>query len=1259
MADDRGQKSENGIWNAEVGMRKVEKKRGSQPNALCSAPFLPKPETRNSQPETRKLQPFDLLNAPLEGINLIEASAGTGKTYTIEGLFVRLVLEKQLQIDQILVLTFTNAATEELKERIRNKLVEVKNAFAAGSSNNPFIDVLVKGYPRTKATGLLIHESLIDFDKASIFTIHGFCQRILHENAFETGNSFDAELLVSQATLLMEVVDDFWRKTFYAAPLELVGYTLDRLKGPEYFCRLWERVKTPDVVIVPDPAEPPLETVQPYREALQQLKSAWPTSREAVISRLKDPALNAKIYGNLKSVAGQSELTVRDLKVMALVEAMDHLAHPRSIGFPLFEHFEKFTADKLCRSTKKNQTPPDHPFFDLCDLVFEQGHRLKDESERYLLSLKSRLFAFAAAELGKRKKEKNIQYFDDLLLAVKTALLSETGHLLADGIRQKYKAALVDEFQDTDSIQYDILSQLFSHDSSLMFMIGDPKQAIYSFRGADIFSYMRAARQAGARFTLTENWRSRPCLITAVNTIFSAVSQPFVFDEIPFEESRPAEQSSKSTKDQAGSFILWYLDAADFEPDDKPIAKAKAEALIANAVGDEITRLLSAPDAVVPGDIAVLVRTNAQAQRMKEILVAKNIPAVLYTTANIFDSPEALEVEKILTAIADHNSISRLKAALATDMMGVPAEDLDFDHLDSQGWEARLARIRKYYELWDQYGFIRMFRQFLALEQVQERLLGLVDGERRLTNVLHLAEILHRQATEKKSGMTGLLKWMAQQRDPLTIRLEENQLRLESDEKAVKIVTIHKSKGLEYNIVFCPFGWESALVTEQEFTFHDIANDRRLTLDLGSESRGQHVAMAQNEKLSENIRLLYVALTRAKERCYLAWGRINKADTAAPAYLLHSAAGQQAVSPTDDQARLLKERIAAKTNAELAEDIRRLADQSRNIIQAVPLPVSSDSQPDIILNDKKDTTVFCRKFAGKINRHWKISSFSSLVSTEALDVDLPDRDISPAVLASDQEMTADRDETTVFSFPKGTRAGTFFHDVFEHHDFMDVNSDNLTALVARKLQQYGFDPKWQVTVCRTIDRVLSISLRPNLPRFKLSAVGMDDRINEMEFYFPLNPIASGDLSRIFKDHGGLEMPVDFPAQLEKLTFALTAGFMKGYIDMIFEHQGRFYLVDWKSNHLGSTLDDYTRSSLHNTMQADYYILQYHIYTLALHQHLRLRKPDYDYGNDFGGVFYVFIRGVDDKRGPDYGIFFDLPDPDLIQALGKTLIPGWE
>jgi exodeoxyribonuclease V beta subunit len=558
-----------------------------------------------------------------------------------------------------------------------------------------------------------------------------------------------------------------------------------------------------------------------------------------------------------------------------------------------------------------------------------------------------------------------------------------------------------------------------------------------------------------------------------------------------------------------------------------------------------------------------------------------------------------------------------------------------------------------------------MFRLFLVRESVKERLLGFSDGERRLTNVMHLAELLHRQSTQKEAGMTGLLKWLAEQRNPSSPRLDEDQLRLESDEQAVKIVTVHKSKGLEYPVVFCPFGWESSLIKSREFAFHDTDNDLRFTFDMGSELRSKNIAQAQNERLSENLRLLYVALTRAKQRCYLAWGRINTAETSALAYLLHGGENDSTASSTDDVTRLLKKKFTAKTNAELRDDLYRLAARSQNSIQIIHLPVAREPDAVLAADRHKRQPLFCREFAGKIDHSWKISSYSALVSTGSADVDQPDRDASLFWLEQDLTTAADdleaakaRDESTIFSFPGGTRAGSFFHDVFEHLDFTAENSKHVERLVANKLQQYGFDQKWMETVCRAARNVLSIPLGPETSKFRLSSISMDARISEMEFYFPLKPVTPTSVTRIYEQLNGSEMYMDFPEQLEKLSFAPSSGFMKGYIDLVFRHHGRFYLVDWKSNHLGSTLENYDRSSLNRTMAAEYYFLQYHIYTLALHQHLRLHQPDYRYENNFGGVFYIFIRGVHDAFDPQYGVFFDLPDPDFVHGLGKTLIPGY-
>ncbi|MBW2438493.1 MAG: UvrD-helicase domain-containing protein, partial [Deltaproteobacteria bacterium] len=755
------------------------------------------------------MKPLDLVNTPLEGINLIEASAGTGKTYAIEGLFLRLVLEKQLRVDQILVVTFTKAATEELRDRIRGKLLQAEKAFTTETSEDRLLADLLQRQKDHGAAVDLIHDALVEFDKSPIFTIHGFCARILYEHAFETANLFDSKLISDQTELVRDVAEDFWRHHFYDAPQEFISYFTDKIKGPAYFRKLLNKTGATEFKIIPRIEKPPLKTLSDFRQAYQRLRDQWPTMRTAVMEDLRDPALSGTYYGSLKPAENSAAKTRRDLKIFAMTEEMDRYAAYNSAGFPLFKNFENFTAQKIKKAARKKESPPSHEFFTTCDDVYRLAGALQAELENYFIYLKMQLFCDAPAALKKTKSERNIQFFDDLLILVKQALVDKKNNPLAAAIRQKYKAALVDEFQDTDDVQYEIFSRLFSAEDSLLFMIGDPKQAIYSFRGADIFSYLKAARQAQAKFTLTKNWRSKPQLITAVNTLFSNLETPFLFEGIPFENASPGMQGSNGLIEKVIPLTIWYLDSRIHADGNKPISKTEAVRLIAAAVAEEICGIVTEKGAAwQPGDIAVLVRTNRQAQQIKEQLTAKGLPSVLFSTGNIFDSHEAMQIEKILLSISEPDNLGYLKAALAMTMMGAGGEELLSGRLDVQQWEHRVENFREYFQIWQRSGFIRMFQMVLSREKIRQRLLSFPDGERQLTNVLHLSEIIHQESTRLNLGISGVLKWLAEQRDPKSPRLEEHQLRLESDEDAVKIVTIHKSKGLEYRVVFCPYGWE-------------------------------------------------------------------------------------------------------------------------------------------------------------------------------------------------------------------------------------------------------------------------------------------------------------------------------------------------------------------------------------------------------------------------------------------------------------------
>jgi len=1220
------------------------------------------------------MKKFDLINTPLTGTNLIEASAGTGKTYAISGLFLRLILEKQIPADQILVVTFTKAATDELKERIRKKLIEAKEAFSKGSGTDTFINELIKKHDNHAHAFQMLQDALVDFDKAAIFTIHGFCQRILHENAFETGSLYNTELVTDQEKLMKEVADDFWRKNIYMQPLEFISYILNnkKISGPEYFFNLLNKVKTPDIKIIPKLKEPELKSLENYRDIFKGLKEKWHPYRNEVKKLLMDPALSGTIYGGTKKSTNQPGYSKRELKIISMADDMDKFTDKESTPFPLFDKFENFTTSKIEKSTKKNQVPLSHEFFDICDELYLKYEKVVAEFEAYFLFLKSELFSYAKSQIEKRKKSKNIQFYDDLLETVRNALKEDNekeGNALAKAIRQKYKAALVDEFQDTDPVQYEIFLRLFSTPGSVLFIIGDPKQAIYGFRGADIFSYMEAAYNADSKFTLFKNWRSRPGLITAVNTLFSNIKAPFVFDEILFEKARPGRKPDADDKKETPPLKLWYIESNE----KKPINKADAVRLISTAVAGEIARITShVKEKVQAGDIAVLVRTNRQARIIKDSISAQNVPSVLYNAGNVFDTDEAMEMERVLTSIAEPGNERRFKSALATRIMGVSGEQLDMainQSIGLEGLETRLADFSNYFQIWKRHGFIRMFRLFMTQEEVKKRILAFTDGERRLTNILHLSEILHQESVEKGLGITGLVKWLCEQRDSSSPRLEEHQLRLESDELAVKIITIHKSKGLEFPVVFCPFGWEGSLVKDEEVVFHDINENKRLTIDLGSQEIIDHIPLTQNELLAENLRLLYVAITRAKKQCYLVWGRISKAETSAMAYLFHDLLHDKKLVKTDDIAADLKQKFDLLSDEDLIDDLKLISGRSKGTIELSFITNENDFKYKSFAG--KEIKLFCRNFNTKIDRKWKVSSYSSLVSGQMPDDEFPDHDtfykphgwttgshIDFQSLSGQFEQTDYPEKNDIFSFPKGARAGIFIHDIFENLDFKEDSADVQERLVTGKLHEYGFDIKWKNVLCDMIRNVISIPLLAEVKDLTLSSISSRDRINEIEFYFPLKTVTKKKLKKIFSDYIGMNIPADFPSRLERLAFSPSEGFMKGYIDMIFRHKGKFYLVDWKSNFLGAHIKNYSKDSLEETMKEELYILQYHIYLLALHKYLSFRVPGYNYEKNFGGIFYVFIRGIDNRCDPEFGIYRDLPGQDLIYALDRELISGF-
>ncbi len=1188
---------------------------------------------------------YDALAIPLEGTALVEAAAGTGKTRAIEDLFLRLVVEAEMPVEQVVVVTFTRAATAELRERIYRRAADWSAWLAAGEGGPRTDELFGRLLPRLRdphRAAQLMRQALIDFDRAVILTIHGFCQRLLYEHAFETASGFRFEVITDPAPLMREIVEDFWRAAICNQPPEFLAALRPAWTTPSGWLAFWGRCQAPDCAIVPPEEETPAlqaETVEAYRAARERLRELWPQAAPRIRELLANAPLHANRYGREGSQGAGS----REERLDALFEALSAFLEEPPGGAPP-AGLEKLAASSLRDATRKGATPPRHDLFDRCEELLRSWERLEENLKAELRRLKHRFLAFARQESERRKARRGQLTFDDLLAKTARALDGPHGVEFARLAARRYRAALVDEFQDTDGLQYRVLSRLFGDPPQLLVLIGDPKQAIYGFRGADLFSYLRASRRVTTAFTLGKNHRSRAPLVRAVNTLFRRARKPFVFEEIAF---RPVEAARGEGGGEAG-LVIWYLDSREGRGDGKPLDEASARDIAGGAVCREILRLTASPDSVfTAGDIAVLVRTNAQARFMKRLLAARRIPAVVYGTADVFVADEARELYFVLAAIARPADPRRLKTALATRMLGVGAAAIAALEGDPSAWQERLERQAEYLRLWRSRGFAVALRRFLREERVKERLLRLPDGERRLTDLLHLIELVHGAAAEEKLGPEEVLAWLAARiASPETAGSGEHPLRLESDARAVQIVTLHRSKGLAYPVVFLPFAGSASRAEEGDFLFHDPAQDYRPTLDVSGEKETPNRVQARNEALAENLRLFYVALTRARERCYLAWGRTRNAQSSALAWLLRSPGGDaegegdRVGRLTDEYRRLDDEALRARL-AELAAasgGAIALEEPPRDDAGAVQRPPAPHAE------------LFCRRFAGTIDATWGVTSYSSLIADRREDED-PLGEAAPAEFAPREDAFAEG-EIPLADFPHGARSGIFFHRLLET---AEPGGAGLRERVRGALSEHGVEPAWADPVADLLRKLDRFPLFFDPQAVCLAEVERTRRAHEMEFTLPLRRITPDVLEGLFREAASGPAAMQAEQAIGRLRFSPVRGFLRGVIDLVFEHRGRFYLVDWKSNRLGLRFQDYREEALAAAMAEHLYVLQYHLYVLALHRLLSLRAPGYRYERHFGGVAYVFLRGIRGEEDPETGIFRDRPEPALIRRWEEALL----
>jgi exodeoxyribonuclease V beta subunit len=1226
-------------------------------------------------------QALNVFECPLEGVRLIEASAGTGKTWNICGLYLRLLIENGLEVQQILVVTFTNAATAELRERVRERITQVlaRLEWRGPESADPFVAELLaslagKGFEEEALIKLLTRAAR-NFDEAAIFTIHGFCKRALDDTPFAAGLPLAQEMIEDDSELRQEVANDFWRRHVAGGgiPAQLAAYLLERKDSPQKFADIIKRHSSKPLSrsIWPEGADagtPDIDDAA-FRNAHAHARAIWRPSRAEIVACVVDalPRLNGNIWreGALDSAVAQWD---------AVLASADPNECP-----PTGEKLKNLTPERLKAKAKQ---PPcgDHDFFKAAEAMLDAWRSLEERLATARCVLLRQLATEGPALLRERKRERRVVAFDDMLFNLHQRLHAERGAELAATLRQRFPAALIDEFQDTDPLQFDIFDTVYGQGGGLLFLVGDPKQAIYSFRNADLHTYLKARGRAQAEYTLAENQRSTPELLHGLNVLFGVNPRAFMLDGLNYHAVGAGKKPRKPLADRTetrAALHLWSLPPN--EDDGQAIAKPEAKAGAATACAGEIARLLAAAQRgevthaghpLQAGEIAVLVRSHAEGSLMRRELQALGVGSVELAQTSVFESADALELERILAAVLEPGREPLLRAALATELLGCTAPEIEALSDDEHAVLRRMAQFSAYRDTWLQHGAGPMLRQLVAGEQIARRMLLRADGERRLTNLRHLSECLH-EAAREHPGPEALLRWLARQRREHEGG-EATQVRLESDQNLVQIVTIHKSKGLEYPIVFCPFLWDGSAggkpgeaipreyhddAGQPVIDYRDLADDKAIKRRM------------QLERDAERLRLIYVALTRAVHRCYLVVGSYSTKSFGRPSSTectgnpLNWLVAGAAMTPEDWRDSKTPAQAIVDAWSRLPERARATATHTR-----VP-PIAIEALPDVApvrieMPQPAPDSLAARTPPAHIASGWWIGSYSRLahgakseaavdhdvrVQVDAIEAAGEPAEAAPTPRESRERALGRLPADDILRFPRGARAGETLHAMFERADFADASQ--WPAVIENVLrfkppQTSGDSTSWAAMAHRMLVDVTSTPLPSG---HRLAEVTRDRRLVELEFSLPAVGLDARALVATLRRHG---YPVD------GLVFGRLEGYLRGFIDLVYQHQGRFHVLDWKSNHLGFRADDYSAAKVADAMAQQGYHLQYLLYTVALHRYLRQRLRDYDYERHVGGVSYLFVRGVrpawTNADGSAAGVYFHRPSLAAIQELDALL-----
>lgn len=1219
------------------------------------------------------------LQFPLYGSRLIEASAGTGKTYTIAALYIRLILQHGIDSEtaftrallppEILVVTFTEAATQELRDRVRAKLVEAAQVFREEQEQpEPLLELLRDDYPQEQWAGCaqLLDQAAQWMDEAAISTIHSWCQRMLREHAFDSGSLFTQTLETDHSDLLALVVKDYWRQQCYPLQASNVLWTLEHWQQPAVLQR--------KIYLLLNAHSSGSNNAH-HEQTLAQLLDSGIAEQQQTLSDLKAPwpQWTQELRDILDGAVAAKAVNGRVIQARFYMPWLEKLnawaADDTQVQLDIGTGFTRLTPNGLYEAWKDTSAVPEHP-------ALEAMQRLSKQLDNLTRVLDEQALWHAANWIKQRfnleKQQRAEMGFDDMLTRLDHALQGPSGPRLAEVIRQQFPIALIDEFQDTDPLQYRIFDTVYQIEANNretgLFLIGDPKQAIYSFRGADIHTYLYARRATAERhYNLETNFRSTAAMVSAVNQLFELAEQrtdsqgAFLFkdeqsNDLPFHQVQARGRNEQWWVDDEmqPALTTWLLET------EEPMSRAQYLEEMAASSATEIARLLNLAQqgkagfkdidgqlqALQPNDIAVLVRDMHEAQAIRKHLAQRNVRSVyLSDKDSVFDSQEALDVLTWLLACLHPDNERALKSALASSTFALPLSELELINQDELLWEKRVLQFKGYLENWHKQGVLPMLRKVMHDFELPQRLVQRANGERALTNLLHLAELLQHAAREL-DGEFALLRYLQTACVGQADGAQEQVLRLESDESLVRVVTIHKSKGLEYPLVFLPFicGFR-AQEGKQPFSIQ-VNGKRQLMLHADKDS----LAQAEQERLGEDLRLLYVALTRAQHACWLGMADLKKGQ--GKSSILHRSAIGYLLNNGQP---LSNSQALAQWLTPFSEDAP--ADGLADLVSYVS--VAPEATQELLHNSTGDFTPTWRIAQRRTREHWWIASYSALRLTAQEPLgDSIERveDLAPQTALAQNISDDEQGDATIgltpaslhipegmHSFPRGAKPGTFLHSLLEwaaEQGFAAVLKDPESAqqFIQARSEAYGFE-QYSELLWPWLQGYLQQSFMVAGQPMLFSELNHYQA--EMEFWFATSKADTQRLDQFIREFilPGEQRPYLVPERLN--------GMFKGFIDLVLEHQGRYYVVDYKSNWLGEQDTDYSVEAMNECVLGHRYDLQYALYILALHRLLKLRISDYDYDTHMGGAVYMFLRGM---HNDSQGLHCVRPDRELIEQM---------